>query len=163
VCSIARVSREESNPLAGLLPAGNPRYLTLPWPDELAQIGSTDRVLVLGSGLAAVNAVLELDSQGHRAPIRLVASHRELAKRPRLAPAVAAELTALLAAGRLELLAGEVRGAAAYGDTFVVDVLPHGRSLHLSERYDWIVSCAPAEAARATRCRPAASAEHACS
>ena len=31
---------------------------------------------------------------------------------------------------------------AHHGDTFVVDVLPHGRTLHSSERYDWIVSCA---------------------
>jgi hypothetical protein len=38
-----------------------------------------------------------------------------------------------------------VRGAAAYGDTFVVDVLPRGRKTHLSERYDWIVNCTVAD------------------
>jgi uncharacterized NAD(P)/FAD-binding protein YdhS len=54
---------------------------------------------------------------------------------------VAERLGALRAAGRLEVCAGDVTDAAAYGDTFVVDILPRGRSLHSSERYDWIVSC----------------------
>jgi uncharacterized NAD(P)/FAD-binding protein YdhS len=141
-------AQEPPDPLAGLLPAGNPRYLKSPWARDLSCVGSADRVLVLGAGLAAVNVVVELDDQGHETPIRLVASPATLRHSPRLAPAVAARLAALLAAGRLELLAGEVRGVAAYGDTFVVDVLPHGRELHVSERYDWIVNCTPADFAR---------------
>ena len=59
------------DPLAALLPAGNPRYLQSEWSaEDLERIGSTDRVLVLGAGLVAISAVLELDEQGHRAPIR---------------------------------------------------------------------------------------------
>ncbi|HUQ52940.1 MAG TPA: hypothetical protein VM692_12010 [Gammaproteobacteria bacterium] len=148
----SRPSREAyapSDPLAGLLPAGNPRYLRDPWgAEDLSGIGGSHRVLVLGAGLAAVGVVLELDDQGHHAPIRVLSSPALLPHSPRLAPAVAGRLAALLAAGRLELFAGEVRGAAAYGDTFVVDVLPHGRALHSSERYDWIVNCSPASVAR---------------
>jgi hypothetical protein len=50
-------------------------------------------------------------------------------------------LAALRAAGRLDVCAGDVTGAAAYDDKFVVDVLARGRTLRSSERYDWIVSC----------------------
>jgi len=43
--------------------------------------------------------------------------------------------------GRVEVWAGVITGAASYGDTVIVDVLPHGRRLHSSERYDWILDC----------------------
>jgi hypothetical protein len=36
---------------------------------------------------------------------------------------------------------GPYRGAASYGATFVVDILPRGRTLRSGERYDWIVDC----------------------
>jgi uncharacterized NAD(P)/FAD-binding protein YdhS len=49
--------------------------------------------------------------------------------------------TALRGAGRLDVVAGSVGGADACEDAFVVDVLPRGRTLHSSERYDWIVTC----------------------
>ena len=62
-----------------------------------------------------------------------------------VAPFVAERLSQLLVAGRLQVFTGSVRGAAAYGDTFVVDVLPRGRKTHLSERYDWIVNCTAAD------------------
>lgn len=129
------------DPLATLLPAGNARYLQEWDAEDLARIGHTDRVLVLGGGLAAADAVGELDEQGHRAPIRLVSRRRPLPWAHPLRPASAERLAALLAAGRLQVYVGRVRGAAAYGDAFVVDVLPLGRTLHLSERYDWIVNC----------------------
>jgi uncharacterized NAD(P)/FAD-binding protein YdhS len=140
------------DPLAALLPAGNARYLQ-EWDEEdLARIGHTDRVLILGVGLAAVDAVLELDEQGHRAPLRLVSGRGPLPRaHSPLGPAIAERLAALRAAGRLEVCIGRVRGAAAYGDAFVVDVLPHGRRLHLSERYDWIVNCTGSDYARHLR------------
>jgi uncharacterized NAD(P)/FAD-binding protein YdhS len=143
----------QGDPLAGFLPAGNPRYLRSPCDaDDLARIGATDRVLVLGAGLTALDVALELDEQGHRAPIRLVSSHGLAARTQRLVgPPVAERLTALLAEGRLDVRAGEVRGAAAYGDTFVVDILPRGRTLHSSERYDWIVNATGAEFPRYLR------------
>ena len=132
-----------SDPLASLLPAGNPRHLQGAWlAPNLERIGAADRVLVLGAPLAAVDAVLALDEQGHRGSIRLV-SRRGLLHTVRegIAPEKAERLGALRAAGRLDVCAGEVTGAAAYGDKFVVDVLPRGRTLHSSERYDWIISC----------------------
>jgi uncharacterized NAD(P)/FAD-binding protein YdhS len=226
------------DPLAALLPAGTPRYLRNPWPArQLAQIGASDRVLVLGTGLTAVDVVLALERQGHRAAIQLVSRrgllpqahwpHRQIlprelrsalltdlgrsdlrgmvrivrkaaalaaergsswqavldalrpvtprlwaelcakdrqrflrvlrpywdAHRHRVAPAVAERLSSLRAGDRLEVCAGRVRGAAAYGDSFVVDVLPRGRRTHRSERFDWIVNCTGTDFSPPT-CRP---------
>ena len=95
------------------------------------RIATDDRVLVLGTGRAAVDAVVALEQQWHRGLIRLVSRSALLPQR----------LATLRAAGRVEVWAGVIAGAASYGDTFVVDVLPHGRKLHSSERYDWIVDC----------------------
>src|SRR5262245_6034699 len=131
------------DPLASLLPAGNPRHLQGAWTvSDLASIGVADRVLVLGEPRLGVDAVLALYGQGDRGAVRLV-SPRGLrpAARAGTAPEAAERLAALRAAGLLDVCAGDVTGAAAYGDTFVVDILPRGRTLHLSERYDWIVSC----------------------
>ena len=131
------------DPLASLLPAGNPRHLQDAWSvSDLENIGATDRVLVLGAPRLCIDAVLALHEQGHRGTVRLVSPRGLLhAVRDGVAPALAERLAALRAAGRLEVCAGDVTGAAAYGDSFVVDILPRGRSLHSSERYDWIVSC----------------------
>ncbi|HVJ28769.1 MAG TPA: hypothetical protein VNA66_00550 [Gammaproteobacteria bacterium] len=133
------------DPLASLLPAGNPRHLQGAWTaSDLERIGVADRVLVLGAPLAAIEAVLALERQGHRGAVRLVSPRGLLhTVRVGIAPEVAEHLAALRAAGRLDVCAGDVTGAAAYGDTFVVDILPRGRTLHSSERYDWIVSCVP--------------------
>ena len=132
------------DPLASLLAAGNPRHLQGAWSlSDLENIGVTDRVLVLGTPHLCVDAVLALHDQGHRGTVRLVSPRGLLhAVRDGVAPEVAERLAALRAAGRLEVCAGVVTGAAAYGATFVVDILPRGRTLHSSERYDWIVSCA---------------------
>lgn len=138
-----RFPGDAMDPLAALLPAGNPRYLRGEWSErELERIGVMDRVLVLVFGPArpAVDAVLALDAQGHRGTVCLVSPRGLLlAARERLAPNAAERLAALRAAGRLEVCAGHVRDVAAYGETFVVDVLPRGRTLHASERYDWIL------------------------
>jgi uncharacterized NAD(P)/FAD-binding protein YdhS len=131
------------DPLACLLPRGNPRHLRGAWSaSDLENIGATDRVLVLGAPHSCMDAVLALHDLGHCGTIRLVTPHGLLhAVRDGAAPAVAKRFAALRAAGRLEVSAGDVTGAAAYGDTFVVDILPRGRTLNVSERYDWIVSC----------------------
>ncbi len=136
-----------TDPLAAFLPAGNARYLQGPWSaDGLERIAATDRVLVLGAGLAAIDTVLELDDQGHEAPIRLVSSHGVPSRTQQLvAPSVAERLAQLYGAGRLEVFTGWVRGAASYGASFVVDLLPRGRKTHVSERYDWIVNCTAAD------------------
>jgi uncharacterized NAD(P)/FAD-binding protein YdhS len=115
-----------------MLPSGAARYLRKPWStQDLGRIDTDERVLGHGVGLAAVNLVAALQHQWHRGLVRLVS--REELPAPRLAD--------LRAAGRVEVWAGCIRGAAAYGDACVVDVLPHGRKLHSSERYDWIIDC----------------------
>lgn len=131
------------DPLVSLLPAGHPRHLQGAWSvSDLKSIGAADRVLVLGAPQSCVVAVFALNDQGHRGAVRLVSPRGLLhAVRDGVAPETAERLAALRVAGRLEVCAGDVTGAAAYGDTFVVDILPRGRSLHSSERYDWIVSC----------------------
>jgi len=134
------------DPLASLLPAGHPRHLRGEWTArDLATVGVVDRVLVLGTPRLSVDAVLALFDQGHRGVVRLVSPRGLLhSVRANIAPEAAERIGALLAAGRLDVCAGDVTGAAAYGDTFVVDILPRGRALHSSERYDWIVTCTPA-------------------
>ena len=134
------------DPLASLLPAGHPRHLQGAWSaSDLECIEIADRVLVVGAPLSCVDAVLALWRQGHRGAMRLVSPHGLLhTVRAGLAPEAAERIAALRAVGRLDVCAGEVTGAAAYGDTFVVDILPRGRALHSSERYDWIVTCTPA-------------------
>ena len=131
-----------ADPLAALLPAGNPRYLQGSWSvADLERIGPKDRVLVLGVALSAIDAVLALDDLGHLGTVRVVSPRALLLTVGRIEPDAAARLEALRRSGRLEVCAGSVHGAEAYGDTIVVDVLPRGRRLHVSERYDWIVNC----------------------
>jgi uncharacterized NAD(P)/FAD-binding protein YdhS len=114
------------------LPAGVQRYLRKPWSArDLARIGSDDRVLVLGVGAAAIAVAGALERQRHRGLIRLV-SRSGLLSEP---------VAALRASGRVEVWVGRIDCAAAYDDAIVVDVLPDGRKLHSSERYDWIVDC----------------------
>jgi len=130
--AIATGQAKKADPLASLLPVGAPRYVRRPWSAEtLERVASDDRVLVLGTGPAAAAVVIALEQQGHRGLIRLVSRSALLPER----------LAAWRAAGRVEVWAGVIAGAASYGDTVVVDVLPHGRKLHSSERYDWIVDC----------------------
>jgi uncharacterized NAD(P)/FAD-binding protein YdhS len=130
--AIAPAQPNSPDPLAAMLPSGTQRYLRQPWStQDLGRIDTDERVLVLGIGLAAVNLVAALQHQWHRGLVRLVSRDELLPQR----------LADLRAAGRVEVWAGCIRGAASYGDTFVVDVLPHGRKLHSSERYDWIIDC----------------------
>jgi uncharacterized NAD(P)/FAD-binding protein YdhS len=152
------VSRPEvgADPLAALLPAGNPRYLQGAWSvRDLERIGAMDRVLVLGVALSAIDAVLALDAQGHRGTVRIVSPRALLLTAGRIEPEASARLAALRASGRLEVCAGSVRNAEAYDDTFVVDVLPRGRTLHVSERYDWIVNCTAVDELRGSASRAA--------
>ncbi len=52
------------------------RYIDNPWGvDSLSGIPVDAAVLILGSGLTAVDTVLSLDDQGHRGPIRLLSRH----------------------------------------------------------------------------------------
>ena len=54
----------------------HPHYHANPWdPARLAQIGPDESVLLIGSGLTAVDVVLGLRAAGHRAPITAVGRH----------------------------------------------------------------------------------------
>jgi uncharacterized NAD(P)/FAD-binding protein YdhS len=58
--------------------ADQPGWIVDPWaPDAFAQVAPTDPVLVLGTGLSMVDAILSLDDVGHRDPI-LALSRRGL-------------------------------------------------------------------------------------
>lgn len=51
-------------------------YHADPWqPDTLSSIGADESVLLIGSGLTAVDVLLTLRQQGHRAPVLVVARH----------------------------------------------------------------------------------------
>ncbi|MEV4620062.1 FAD/NAD(P)-binding protein [Asanoa sp. NPDC049573] len=55
---------------------GAPGYVAVPWtPGALDRIRPTDRVLLLGTGLTAVDVVLSLLARGHRGPIVAVSRH----------------------------------------------------------------------------------------
>ncbi|QDA61234.1 FAD/NAD(P)-binding protein [Hymenobacter jejuensis] len=55
----------------------HPRYHGNPWaPGALRDIGPQDSVLLIGSGLTAVDILLGLRDDGHRAPIKVVSRHK---------------------------------------------------------------------------------------
>lgn len=88
------------DPLAGALPAAA-RYIRNPWRrDAYAAIGTADRVLLIGTGLTAVDAVLALEEAGHRGPVHAV-SRRGLLPRAHFATRepLPADLQAELATG----------------------------------------------------------------
>jgi uncharacterized NAD(P)/FAD-binding protein YdhS len=58
------------------LPAAGPRYIADPWaPRALATIEHDAPVLLVGSGLTAVDVALSLAGRGHRGPIDCVSRH----------------------------------------------------------------------------------------
>lgn len=70
-----------ADPLRGVVPVDERRYLRDPWAvDSLARIGEHDRVLVLGTGLTAVDVVLALADRGHAGRVSLVSRHGLLAQ-----------------------------------------------------------------------------------
>lgn len=61
--------------------------------------------------------------------------------RHRLAPAIAARVEALLADGRLELLAGRILTLEADGDEVALTWRPRGRSDELRQGFDAVINC----------------------
>ena len=94
------------------------RYVPDPWlPGVLERVSPAEPVLLIGSGLTAIDVALSLQQRGRTAPIWMLsrrgllsASHRE--QRPPLAPGVAAPLIDALPASARGLLR-ELRRAAA--------------------------------------------------
>lgn len=76
-----------ADPLGESLNRWAPRYLRDPWQKDLADgVGPDDRVLILGTGLTMVDAVLALSARGHRGPIHAL-SRNGLLPRPHQARA----------------------------------------------------------------------------
>jgi uncharacterized NAD(P)/FAD-binding protein YdhS len=89
-----------ADPFGGTLD-GARCYLRDPWrADAIAGISREEQVLVIGTGLTAVDAVLALEAQGHRGPIHAVSRHG-LLPRPHSA--------------RREMLPGDLQSALRIG------------------------------------------------
>ena len=109
----------------------HPGYHADPWATgNLRRIGPDEAVLLIGSGLTAVDVLLALRQDGHRAPIAVVARHGRwpaahgpvAAPYPNFYPELAAETTV---AGVLDLFKQHLKAAAARGTDWrpVLDAL----------------------------------------
>ena len=99
----------------------HPGYHADPWAaGNLRRIGPDDAVLLIGSGLTAVDVLLALRQDGHRAPVTVVARHGRwpaahgpaTATYPNFYPELAPETTV---AGVLTIFRQHLRNAAAQG------------------------------------------------
>lgn len=90
-----------------------PRYVARPWaPEALAHIGATEPVLVVGTGLTAMDVLVSLRSSGHRARVTLL-SRRGMLPRPHATVPPTRPAPDLALDGDLFTLLAEVRTAAA--------------------------------------------------
>ncbi|MCU1450691.1 MAG: hypothetical protein JWP02_2861 [Acidimicrobiales bacterium] len=105
------------------LPEAGPRYIADPWaPRALATIDHDAPVLLIGSGLTAVDVALSLAGRGHRGPIDAVSRHGLLprphalgssgaaAPPPAVAPDPGLTTRALVGAMRRAVRGAEARG-----------------------------------------------------
>jgi len=102
----------------------SPRYIGSPWtPGSLANVGSTDRVLLVGTGLTMMDVVIELRAAGHHGAIEAVSrrgllptAHRPGGAAPyRPAQSLTSVFWERTALGLLRALRREVRAAEASG------------------------------------------------
>lgn len=111
-----------ADPFRGDLPDHSCRYLRDPWRcDAYASIAPSDRVLIVGTGLTAVDTVLALEQGGHRGPIHALSRHGLLprahrADRPALPPDLRTELFVGLSHDDLRRAIATVRRVAACAD-----------------------------------------------
>jgi uncharacterized NAD(P)/FAD-binding protein YdhS/predicted metal-dependent enzyme (double-stranded beta helix superfamily) len=76
--------RSPSDPLASKWTGPRTRFISDPWkPFAMTAIEPDEAVVILGSGLTAVDAVMSLSSRGHQGPITLI-SRRGLLPQPHL-------------------------------------------------------------------------------
>jgi uncharacterized NAD(P)/FAD-binding protein YdhS len=121
------------------------RYIRYPWaPDALDGIGAADAVLILGSGLTAVDQIFTLKNRGFHGTIHVISS-RGLLPRGHETPVPWPCDWETIGAGSMSLLMGEVRrqiasaAEAGIGWRAVVDSLRRSsqniwKSLSLAER-----------------------------
>jgi uncharacterized NAD(P)/FAD-binding protein YdhS len=117
--------------LAGLAAAGD-RWISDPWDgDALSKVRKKDDVLLIGTGLTAVDVLLALEEQGWRGRATAV-SRRGLL--PRVHGARAPEGSAAFPRGPLSEQTAEIRLRAAHRPwTEVMDGLrPHGQAMWLA-------------------------------
>jgi uncharacterized NAD(P)/FAD-binding protein YdhS len=93
----------------------DPRYLCNPWQraEAIRRIDSKSDVLILGSGLTAMDALLQLRQQGHGGRIHLISRHGRWSKVHQeiriLAPYVSPKLTGCRPSQAMKLLREKVR------------------------------------------------------
>ena len=108
-----------ADPFRGDLPDDTWRYLRNPWlPNGFDAIRAADKVLLVGTGLTAVDVILALDQSGLRSQIHAVSRHgllprRHRARRESLPSDLQAELFAGLARNSLRAVTATVRRVAA--------------------------------------------------
>jgi uncharacterized NAD(P)/FAD-binding protein YdhS len=90
--------RPPSDPIGGRWSGPRTRFISDPWrPFATNVIGPDEAVVVLGTGLTAVDAVLSLSQQPRRAPITLISRRGLLPQAHAAAPVPPADLAALVA------------------------------------------------------------------
>lgn len=108
-----------ADPLRGVVAPDERRYVRDPWAaDALARIGARDRVLVLGTGLTAVDVAFALADRGHEGCVSLVSRHGLLPQqhapvRQVLPRDVRSRLLAGFARNDLRAMVRELRGVGA--------------------------------------------------
>ncbi|MDP2312327.1 MAG: FAD/NAD(P)-binding protein [Pseudomonadota bacterium] len=115
--------------LAGII--GSPRYVADPWRrDALAAIGAADAILLVGTGLTALDVLVSLRERGHHGPIRALSRrglvplpHLEAGGPPAAAPVTIAPGTSLEGLVRLVHAAGKAAVADGRAWQGVVDGL----------------------------------------
>ncbi|MFO0810403.1 MAG: FAD/NAD(P)-binding protein [Gemmataceae bacterium] len=89
--------RPPSDPICRMWTGPRDRFIADPWrPFAVNQVGSDQPVLILGSGLTAVDAVLSLSQRPRTAPITLVSRHGLLPQSHAATPVPPADLSALV-------------------------------------------------------------------
>jgi uncharacterized NAD(P)/FAD-binding protein YdhS len=154
--------RPPTNPIAARWSGPLTRFIADPWrPFATNVVGPAEPVVVLGSGLTAVDTVLSLTQQPRTAPITLVSRHGLLPQAHAAAPVPPADLAGLVAelvgapggaraatlAGRLRQKAREVVAAGGDWRSVVDGLRPHTallwRSMPPDERRRFLVRLRP--------------------
>lgn len=90
--------RPPSDPIGAQWTGPRTRFIANPWrPFAMNMVGSDEPVVVLGSGLTAVDTVLSLAQEARRAPITLISRHGLVPQAHTAAPVAPARLQSLVA------------------------------------------------------------------
>ncbi len=121
--------RPPNDPLQAVWSGPRARFIADPWrPMALHAIGPDDPVVMLGSGLTAVDVVVSLAESGRTAPVTMI-SRRGLAPQPHLPGIAPVDMADLRSVSTVRQLVRRVRRAVAEGPqdwrAFVDGIRPH--------------------------------------